>query len=327
MNTPALTAAHPSTNSLPVIDIGDLKSPELAKRRKVADNLRAACVDKGFFYISNHGIAEELVAEVLAQAECLFALPAEQKATLNKSLSRASRGYEPMKGQTLEAGTPPDLKEGFYIGPEHGADDPRVLTGKFNHGPNQWPSDLPGFRSVMDRYFEAMVALSQSLMRSLALSLDLPENHFDDFSEDPVATLRLLHYPPQPSSAEPNQKGAGAHTDFGGLTLLKQDKVGGLQVFDQTSGRWVYAPPLPGTYVVNLGDMIARWTNDRYRSTLHRVVNTSGRERYSIPFFFSGNPDHRVECIPSCLAAGEAPKYSPTTVEAHLRDMYRKTYG
>ena len=327
MNTSALTAAHLSQKSLPVIDIGDLKSPDLSTRRKVADKLRSACADKGFFYISHHGIADELIAEVMAQAESLFALPAERKAQLDKSRSRANRGYEPMKGQTLETGTPPDLKEGFYIGPELDADDPRVVAGKFNHGPNQWPSGLPGFRPVMERYFEAMVTLSQSLMRSLALSLDLPEDHFDDFNQDPFATLRLLHYPPQPSGAEPNQKGAGAHTDFGGLTLLKQDDVGGLQVLDQACGEWIYAPPLPGTYVVNLGDMIARWTNDRYRSTLHRVVNSSGRERYSIPFFYSGNPDHLVECIPGCLAAGESPKYPPTTVEAHLRDMYRKTYG
>ena len=263
---------------------------------------------------------------MVAQTQRFFDLPLEQKMALDKASSRANRGYEPIKGQTLEAGAPPDLKEGFYIGPEHAADDPRVQAGKFNHGPNQWPA-LPGFRATMDEYFGVMLAVASRLMRGLALSLDLAEDHFEGFCRDPMATIRLLHYPPQPARAEPNQKGAGAHTDFGGLTLLKQDDVGGLQVWDQAAGGWIHATPVAGTFVVNLGDMIARWTNDRYRSTLHRVVNASGRERYSIPFFFSGNPDHQVECIPTCLAPGETAKYPPTTVEAHLREMYRRTYG
>jgi isopenicillin N synthase-like dioxygenase len=323
----AVEAARVSRATLPIIDVSGLGSPDIAARRHVAAALHEACSSHGFFYIRNHGVPEPLVAAVFAEAERLFALPAHAKAAVDKAKSSANRGYEPLSGQTLEAGAPPDLKEGFYIGPEIAADDPRVLAGKFNQGPNQWPASLADFRPTMERYFSVMLALGTRLMGGLALSLDLAEDHFAAFCRDPLATIRLLHYPPQPANAAPGQKGAGAHTDFGGLTMLRQDDVGGLQVWDQASGGWIHADPVPGTYVVNLGDMIARWTNDRYRSTLHRVVNASGRERYSIPFFFVGNPDHAVSCLPTCLSPGETPKYPPTTVEAHLREMYRRTYG
>lgn len=179
----------------------------------------------------------------------------------------------------------------------------------------------------MAAYFEAMRRLSERLMNGIALSLNLDETYFDTFKRDPVATLRLLHYPPQRENAAPNEKGAGAHTDWGALTLLLQDDVGGLQVFDKNSGEWIHADPVPGTFVVNLGDALANWTNDLYTSTLHRVVNTSGRERYSVPFFYDGDADYEVVCIPTCLKLGEQPKYPPVTVEGHLMNMYRKSYG
>ncbi len=321
-----LEAAKVSAASLPVIDISRLTGASAADRQKVGAELRAACADKGFFYIKNHGVSELLIDDVFKEAAAFFALPAEQKAEVDKAQSKANRGYEPLQGQTLEPGTPPDLKEGYYIGPDHKPDDPRVIAGMFNHGANQWPSQRPNFRPVMQAYLGVMLDLSARMMGGIALSLDLPEQYFAGFCNNAMATVRLLHYPPQPARARPGQKGAGAHTDFGGLTLLRQDNVGGLQVWDQSSDGWIHADPLPGTYVVNLGDMISRWTNDRYRSTIHRVVNASGRERYSVPFFYTGNYAHKVECIPTCLGPGEKPKYPPITVEAHMREMYRQTY-
>jgi len=322
----ALQAVKVSAASLPIVDVSGLLSKSLSERHTVGAQLRAACRDKGFFYIKNHGVNEALVDEVFKEAAGFFDLPVEQKGEVDKSKSKANRGYEPLQGQTLEPGAPPDLKEGYYIGPEHGSDHPSVIAGMFNHGANQWPAQRPNFRPVMLSYLDVMLDLSARMMAGIALSLDLPENYFAHYCTDVMATVRLLHYPPQPPQPRPGQKGAGAHTDFGGLTLLRQDDVGGLQVWDQSADVWIHADPVPGTFVVNLGDMIARWTNDLYRSTLHRVVNASGRERYSIPFFYTGNYAHKVECIKTCLAPGEEPKYSPVTVEEHMREMYRRTY-
>lgn len=321
-----MTQSHLTPPALPMIDLSLLDGNE-NDRQQLARSLEQACLRHGFFYVCEHGIDSELIKRVFEQSRALFDLPDAQKEVINKSRSPANRGYEPLKGQTLEPGSPPDLKEGFYIGEELDASDPRVQAGRFNQGANQWPAPLPEFRRTMTGYFDALNELSARIMSALALSLGLDEAFFDDFCHQPLSTLRLLHYPPQPARPEPGEKGCGAHTDFGGITILLLDDKPGLQVRDPHTGQWLDAEPVAGVFVVNLGDMIARWTNDRYRSTLHRVVNTSGEERYSVPFFFSGNPDHEVRCLPTCLAAGDQPHYPPTTVEAHLMEMYRRTYA
>ncbi|QPM88815.1 isopenicillin N synthase family dioxygenase [Pseudooceanicola algae] len=312
------------TKSLPIIDISGLASSDPTDRAMVGASIRSACLAHGFFYVTGHGIPDGLIDAVMTETRSLFDLPDAAKDAVDKAQSPCNRGYEQLGGQTLQPGALPDRKEGYYIGEELTARDPRVATGKFNQGPNQWPADLPGFRPTMMAYFGALTTLGDTLMRGMALSLDLPEDYFADFCDQPAATLRLLHYPPAQPDV-PDEMGAGAHTDFGGLTMLLQDNVGGLQVRDD-DGSWIDAPPIPGAFVVNLGDMIARWTNDTYRSTLHRVINRSGRERYSVPFFYTGQQDHEVACIPTCLAAGETAKYPPITVENHLRAMYDRTY-
>jgi isopenicillin N synthase-like dioxygenase len=293
----ALEAIQVSNAALPIIDIGGLSSSSLADRKAVAERLRAACLDNGFFYIANHGVSAALIDALFEETRRFFDSPAAAKSAVDKSLSFCARGFEPMRAQTLEAGAPADLKESFYIGPELPLDDPRVLARRFNHDPNLWPAGMPNFRPVAEAYFDTMLGLSQRLISGLALALDLDEDYFAAYCTNPHATLRLL-----------------------------QDDVGGLQVQGKTRDEWIHATPIPGTFVVNLGDLIARWTNDRFRSTVHRVVNASGRERYSVPFFFSGNPDQQVECLPSCLEQGGVAKYPPTTVEGHLREMYRRTY-
>ncbi len=173
-----LEAARVSQASLPVIDISGLSSSDLSDRQAVGASLRAACLANGFFYISNHGVSEALVVDVFSEAAAFFDLPPEQKAEVDKARSKANRGYEPLQGQTLEPGAPPDLKEGYYIGPEHAADDPRVISGMFNHGANQWPAQRPRFRPVMEAYRDVMLELSARMMSGIALSLELPEDYF-----------------------------------------------------------------------------------------------------------------------------------------------------
>jgi isopenicillin N synthase-like dioxygenase len=309
----------------PVVSLAGMRSAHPEDRAAVAQALRAACADKGFLYIVDHGIPQHLTDAVFAATKQFFALPLERKLQVDMALSPCHRGYEPLRGQALETGTPPDVKEGFYLGNELAEQDPRVLAHLFDHGPNQWPGDLPGFRETLDDYFSKLENLCRLTMRALALALYLPEEHFEHFCDDAVSNLKLLHYPPQPANAHPDEKGCGAHTDWGAITYLLQDDVGGLQVWDQMHG-WIDAPPVEGAYVLNLGDLIARWTNDRFRSTLHRVINQSGKERYSVPFFFTGRPDHHVACLPTCLADGEAPKYPPTTTLDHLKMMYERSY-
>lgn len=329
---PTAAAPAPAAPALPLVDARSLRSADPAERRHAAAQLRAAGEQHGFFYLTGHGVAAPLIDAVLAQSAAFFCQPEALKRAVDKARSSCNRGYEPLGGQTLEAGAPPDVKEGYYIGVELPSTDPRVAAGRFNHGPNQWPAGLPGFRPAMQRYFDAVLELGGLLMRGLALSLDLPERHFDAFLVDAIATLRLLHYPPQPARAPTSagwtgqEKGCGEHTDFGSLTLLLQDDAGGLQVLDAASDCWIDAPPLPGSYVVNIGDLVERWTNGRYHSTLHRVINRSGRERYSVPFFLTGAPDHEVACLPTCRGDGETPRWPPITVEQHLAACYRRTY-
>lgn len=310
---------------LPVIDISGLTGAA-TERNAVARKLRVACTDTGFFYVTGHGVTAELIGQVFRQSQIFFALSVEQKLVLVIDKSPCHRGYEPLRVQTLEPGAPPDLKEGFQMGLDLPADHPVVHNDPVNHGANQWPEHLPQFKDVMTSYMEEMMRVSRMLMMGLAVSLDLPDDYFDDFCDTPVTNLRLLHYPPQPANPAPGEKGCGAHTDWGGVTVLLQDDAGGLQVLS-ADGSWIAAPPITGTFVVNIGDLFARWTNDLYRSTVHRVINTSGRDRYSVPFFFDGRSDHLVSCIPTCCCEGESRRFADITVRGHLQEMIRRTYA
>jgi isopenicillin N synthase-like dioxygenase len=212
---------------------------------------------------------------------------------------------------------------GRNLGPDH----PYVKSKVPQHGQNQWPDDLPGFAENLETYFSRMLGLGRHLMSLLALSLSLKEDYFDYAVRQPAALLRLIHYPPHPADAAIGQFGAGAHTDFGGITILAQDDCGGLEV-ENAAGEWIEANPIPGTFVINLGDMMKRWTNEVYHSAPHRVLNNiSGRDRYSIPLFFTPDYLARVECVPTCVPATGKPKYAPCTAGEHIAERFRKSYA
>jgi len=321
--TPPKTADH-----IPVIDFSDACSPALAKREAVAWEIHKTCRDVGFFYLAGHGVEPGLIERQFAAAREFFALPREVKMAIDLAKSKSGYGYEPLAGQTLDTDSPPDLKEGFQCGMDIPDDHPYVLRGLGRYGLNLWPEGLPGFREQNLAYHAAMMTLSRKLLSIIALSLDIDEDFFQPITELPIATLRMLHYPPQPAGGAPNQLGAGAHTDWGLVTLLAQDSVGGLEVRN-ADGVWLKAPPIEGTYVVNIGDLLQRWSNDMYKSNMHRVLNRNdtGKSRYSIPFFQDGDNDATVSCLASCRDTAHPAKYPDCNIGEYLGMKIRETYG
>lgn len=275
---------------LPLISLGAADAPAL---------LRAACERHGFFYLTDHGVDVGLERELERVSAAFFALPAEVKARVSMTRGgRAWRGWFPLEGE-LTSGAP-DLKEGIYFGDELGPDDPRVKAGWPMHGANLFlDPELPELRSTVLAYVDSMRTLAHRVMRVMATSLELPADHFERaLTARPLSLFRIFHYPaPLPSQRE--SWGVGEHTDYGLLTLLKQDDCGGLEV--KTPTGWIAAPPIPGTFVCNLGDMLDRMTGGRYRSTPHRVRNAAGRSRYSWPFFFDPAFDAEVAPLPGAL--------------------------
>jgi isopenicillin N synthase-like dioxygenase len=282
-----------TAGSLPVIDVGPLVSAgQPAAAAEVAEQIQAACRDRGFFYVTGHGVGDSLLAELADASAEFFALPLADKLEIAMERGgRAWRGYFPV-GAELTSGRP-DLKEGLYFGAELPEDDPRVLAGVPLHGRNLFPPQVSRLRPLVLAYLDALTALGQAVLAGVALSLGLDARYFAATSTaDPTILFRIFHYPPPPSADE--GWGVGEHTDYGLVTLLAQDDSGGLQVAAPEG--WIDAPPLPGTLVCNIGDMLDRMTGGWYRSTPHRVRNLSGHGRLSFPFFL--DPGFAAEVPP-----------------------------
>jgi len=281
--------------------------------------LGQACRDPGFFLLKNHGIAPSLIDAVFAQALTFFALPEEEKAPLSILNNPHNRGWAAEGSEALdETSGQRDRKEAFNVGLDLAADDPRVLAGAPFRGVNVWP-EVAGFREVMLRYYDAVWALGVALHRAFARDLDLPEAFFEAQFDAPMAILRVLSYPPAAGVA--GEIGAGAHTDYGSITLLMTDGEPGLQVRPR-GGDWTDVPHVPGAFVVNIGDCLMRWTNDIYISTPHRVLPPKNA-RQSIAFFLDPNPDARIAALPGT----GAPKYPEVSGAEYLRSRLDATYG
>lgn len=301
-------------DDIPLIDIAALSEPDPAARRAVAAQVGAACRGIGFFAITGHGVPRARMDDAFAASREFFAQPPSAKQALAHARLSHNRGYVGLGVEALDERQGADQKEAFnLIWTDEGRTRP----------PNAWP-DLPGWRARVQAYFDATFAAGRRLHRAFALDLGLNEDFFDTRIDRPQATLRLLRYPDAvPGAAE--APGAGTHTDYGNVTLLATDGVGGLQVRTR-DGRWLDAPSLPGAFVCNIGDCLMRWTNDVYVSTPHRVLRPQ-RERYSIAFFLDPNPDALVSAIPSCVPSGQAPRHAPITAQDYLQSRFDATYG
>ena len=313
--------------TVPTIPVIDLRALDRGAEglAAVASEIGQACRTVGFFYVSHAPVPAGLREEVFASSRGFFAAPQAVKAAVSMAGSRHNRGYVGLAVEALDPTRGPDNKEAFNVGLDLAPDDPEVLAGKAFRGPNLWP-DVPGFRETLLSYYEAMLAFGRVLHRAVAVDLGLPPGYFDDKLLRPLATLRLLHYPAAAPEARVGELGAGTHTDYGNLTLLATDAVGGLEVRTRDRPRNA-APSIPGTFVCNIGDCLMRWTNDLYCSTPHRVVSPAGRERYSVAFFLDADPDVVVEALPGSVAAGATPLYRPVTVADYLSGRLAATYA
>ncbi len=321
-----LEAAATPFEEIPIIDFAPMRSDDHAARAGVGDAVRKACTEVGFFYATNHGMPQTVIDNTFAAAHRFFDLPTNAKQVISVENSDAMRGYTPLLGENTNPENNGDLHEGFDLALDLPLTDPDVQAGIFGYAPNQWPADLDGFQDALMTYHSEARAFGTLIFQAFALALELEEHHFADAITKPMAHMRVLHYPDQTAAEDDKQIGIGAHSDYECFTILCTDDVPALQVLN-SAGAWIQAPPIPGAFIVNVGDLMARWTNDYFQSTVHRAINTSGKKRYSIPFFFGVNSQEVIEVLPSCQSEENPPKYKPITAGDYIRSRFDDTYA
>jgi isopenicillin N synthase-like dioxygenase len=314
--------------TVPVIDFGPYFAGEPGALEQLAEQLGYACKNIGFFYALNHGVAPEIVDRAFAASRQFHALPLEQKLKLR--LNQNNIGYLPMNASVQAASevhkaTKPNQNESFFISHDRGPTHPDVLGGIPLRGRNQWPDGMPELRADMMRYFHALGAMCDRMLPGFAVALGMPADFFTPFfANEAHANLRFLHYPPQPDRSE-NAFGTAPHTDNSFMTALARTDVPGLAI-RLPSGEWFPPPLIAGTFLVNLGNIMRRWSNEQFLSTPHGVINDSDLDRYSIAYFHSPNPDTVIECMPSCVSADNPPRYPKAVYRDLVMAFYRANY-
>jgi isopenicillin N synthase-like dioxygenase len=307
---------------IPVLDIGPYLAGEPGAAAVLARIFARTFADTGFLVIANHSVAQHLADDIFAVAAQFFARPQGDKLALK--IGRYNIGYLPFGGQIVRhspvnRNTKPNFSKSFYITRERAPDHPDIVGNKPLIGLNRWPPNMPEFRNATLAYYAAMEAMTTRLVPVVASALDLPPDYFAAAFAEPNCTIRLIHYPPHPDP-EDNQFGFAPHTDNNFLTFLAQSALPGLEV-RTSEGEWIRPPAIPGTFVVNTGAMLARYSNDRFRATPHRVINRNDGSRYAIPFFLGPNHDVVVEPVPTCVGPDNPPHYEPTTYGAFTQRL------
>tara|TARA_B110000211_G_C14090725_1_gene558922 strand:- start:272 stop:1261 length:990 start_codon:yes stop_codon:yes gene_type:complete len=317
------SATASDTTTIPVIDVAS--AVDGTDIEGVAKAIYQAATNHGFFYISGHGIDQVLIDQAFAVSREFFELDASKKQTV--AVDTHQRGWMAQGMSHLPGAKTHDLKEVFFWGAETAQDDPDVLAGKPLVAANQWPSEaFPRLKLELLPYYNALCDVARHVMSAISVSLDQPADFFEACYEKPLARGQLVYYPPSTAGDEAEERfGVAPHTDFGVLTLLLQDNSGGLQVQNK-SGDWIDAPPISGTLVCNIGDLLARWSNNRFASTLHRVVNRTQGARYSIPVFFDPHTDTIIDPTDLGVATQES-EYEPVTAGGHIGSRNKKSFS
>ena len=316
---------------IPVIDIGPLAGRDQDARLATARRIGQACQQVGFFYIAGHGVPQELIDRAYAMSRAFHTSPVAQRERVLVDRSPGTRGWCPAidewtdpdpelyrltpKREPVDFLSTPQLHAAFDLSLEIAEDDPDFLVGNIMLVPNQWPDWIPGFREAVTEYYDAVKAVGDRLFRAFALALDLPEQFFTDQARKPPSQLRLLRYPPNDRPMNNANPGIFPHSDFECFTILNQ-QAPGLQVMN-AADEWVEAPPIPGTFIVNIGDLLEGWTNGLFKATQHRVVNT-GRERFSMPLFFAVDYHTVVEPLPQFVTPERPAGYARIVAGEHL---------
>ncbi len=311
---------------LPVIDLSGFCSGNDRFRQQIADKIVYACETSGFFYVVGHGIDSIVFSQAREVALKFFRGPEEIKSGVHITQFSHHRGYVGHGDVSPDTSKGGDIREAYKVALDLDVSDPDYQAGITLYGPNVWPRELPEFHDKIYHAYERFIELSGDIFSLFAIGLDLSHDYFEPLTRKPASVMNVNYYPAIDSNQASETSGIGAHSDYEAFAMLWQDGVGGLQI-ESLDGEWRGVAPVEGALVINIGDLMSRWTNDRFRATKHRVINTSGKERVSLACFGNTNYHAMIECIPSCCSASNPPRYPPIMSGEYLMNAIKRTYA